>query len=215
MMAKSIVFVGLLLATVMVHNAAASDPDLTTDFNVTNPVAEDFAFREFHNLQAPGKGVATPHFAQFNMKPPFVGLNGLGLAAVLFEFGPESQIDPHTHPRATEMFFVLSGEIQAGFVDTANNFFETTLYVGDIFVFPKGLLHFLRNNGKGTASGFSALTSENPGVLNVFKGLFTGSGTGFPDIVISTALGIKKTDHEIDGLKKAVAFRDNVTLNIW
>ncbi|CAM6107461.1 unnamed protein product [Calypogeia fissa] len=121
-MAKSLVFLGLLLATVMVHTVVASDPDLTTDFNVTNPVAEDFAFRKFHNLPPAGKGVATPHFAQFNMDPPFVGLNGLGLAAVLFEFGPESQIDPHTHPRATEMFFVLSGEVQVGFVDTANNF---------------------------------------------------------------------------------------------
>ncbi|CAM6099013.1 unnamed protein product [Calypogeia fissa] len=211
-MAKTLVFLGLLLATVMVHTAVASDPDLTTDFNVTNPAAEDFAFREFRNLQAPGKGVATPHFAQFNMDPPFVGLNGLGLAAVLFEFGPESQIDPHTHPRATEMFFVLSGEIQAGFVDTANNFFETTLYVGDIFVFPKELLHFLRNNGKGTASGFSALSSENPGVLSVVKGLFTAGGTGFPDIVISTALGMDAKDNEIDGFKAAVALKNNVTL---
>ncbi|CAM6104733.1 unnamed protein product [Calypogeia fissa] len=147
------------------------------------------------------------------MNAPFVGLNGLGLAAVLFEFDPESQIDPHTHPRATEMFFVLSGKIQIGFVDTANNFFETTLEVGDIFVFPKGPLHFLRNNGKGAASGFSALSSENPAVLNVFKGLFTGSGTGFPDIVISTALGMNKNNKkEIDGFKEAVAMRNNVTL---
>ncbi|CAM6108041.1 unnamed protein product [Calypogeia fissa] len=214
-MTKSLVFLGLLLATVMVHTVVASDPDLTTDFNVTNPVAEDFAFRKFRNLQPAGKGLATPHVAQFNVNPPFVGLNGLGLSAVLFEFDPESQVDPHTHPRATEMFFLLSGEVQVGFMDTANNFFETTLCVGDIFVFPKGLLHFLRNNGKGAASGFSALSSENPGVLNVFKGLFTASGKGFPDIVISTALGMKNKKKEIDGFKEAVAVRDNVTLQTW
>ncbi|CAM6107453.1 unnamed protein product [Calypogeia fissa] len=111
------------------------------------------------------------------------------------------------------MFFVLSGEIQVGFVDTANNFFETTLEVGDIFVFPKGLLHFLRNNGKGAASGFSAISSENPGVLNVFKERFTGSGTRFPDIVVSTALGMNKNNNkEIDGFKEAIAIRNNVTL---
>ncbi|CAM6107455.1 unnamed protein product [Calypogeia fissa] len=69
-MVKSLVFLGLLLATVIVHTVVASDPDVTTDFNVTNPVAEDFAFRKFRNLQPPGKGVATPHFAQFNMNPP-------------------------------------------------------------------------------------------------------------------------------------------------
>ncbi|CAM6127891.1 unnamed protein product [Calypogeia fissa] len=205
-MAKFMLILGLLVSTLMVHTAVASDPDLTTDFNVTNPTVDDFTFKGFRNPQPLGFGMAAPTAAMIS------GLSGLGLTAVLFEFGPESQIDPHTHPRATEVFFVLSGELDVGFVDTANELFETTVKAGDIFVFPKGLLHWQRNNCQGTASGFSALSSENPGTLLIAKALFTAGGKGLPDIVLSTALGTNAKNAEIDKVKKAVAQRNNVTL---
>jgi quercetin dioxygenase-like cupin family protein len=197
-------FIGVLLATVMVHTTLASDPELITDFNVTNPSAEDFAFRKIENAKPFGKGMAAPSMAVIP------GLSGLGLAAVLFEFGPESQIDPHTHPRATEVFMLLSGCVDVGFVDTNNNLFDTTLQTGDIFVFPKGTLHWQTNKGEGTATGYSVLSSENPGTLLVFKALFTASMTGIPDNVLATALNTDKS--EVDHLKDLVAIRTNVTL---
>jgi quercetin dioxygenase-like cupin family protein len=203
-MANHVFILGLLVAAVMAHTAIASDPELTTDFNVTNPNAEDFAFRKFRDLQPLGKGMAKGNPASIP------GLSGLGLAAVLFEFGPESQIDPHTHPRATEVFFVLTGSVDVGFVDTNNTLFETTVQAGDIFVFPKGLLHWQRNNGKGTASGFSGLSSEKPGTLFVVKALFTACNTGIPDIVLATALGT--STYEIDNLKQSVSIEANVNL---
>ncbi|CAM6107471.1 unnamed protein product [Calypogeia fissa] len=132
-MAKSLMILGLLLAAVAVQTVLASDPDLTTDFNVTNPTVADFTSTILRNPQQLGQGMAKPTGVAI------AGLSGLGLAPVLFEFGPMSQIDPHTHPRATEVFFVLSGEVDVGFVDTANNLFEITVQAGDIFVFPKGL----------------------------------------------------------------------------
>ncbi|CAM6108151.1 unnamed protein product [Calypogeia fissa] len=207
-MAKSLMFMGLLLAAVAVHTTVASDPDLTTDFNVTNPTVKDFTFSGFSNPTTLGKGMAMP------MGANIPGLSGLGIAAVLFEFGPVSQIDPHTHPRGTEVFFVLSGALDVGFVDTANELFETTVYTGDIFVFPKGTLHWQRNNGQGTASGFSALTSENPGTLLAFEALLTAGGKGLPDVVLSTALNVNANNGQIDDIKKAVAARNNITLTL-
>ncbi|CAM6104738.1 unnamed protein product [Calypogeia fissa] len=206
-MAKSLMILGLLLAAVAVQTVLASDPDLTTDFNVTNPTVADFTSTILRNPQQLGQGMAKPTAVAI------AGLSGLGLAPVLFEFGPTSQIDPHTHPRATEVFFVLSGEVDVGFVDTANNLFEITVQAGDIFVFPKGLLHWQRNNGQGTASGYSVLSSENPGTLMVVEGLFTAGRKGLPDIVLATAFGFNHANNkQIDGIKQAVATRNNVTL---
>lgn len=193
-----VLFVGLLMT--VTQTVLASDPDLTTDFNVTNPTAANFTFLGFrkNNLKAPPKGQATPSFASFNMGLP--GLNGLGLTAVVFQFSPYSQVSPHTHPRATEIFYLTSGQVDVGFVDTNNNLFATTLYGGDLFVFPKGLLHFQRNNQNYPAQGFSALSSENPGVLMAANALFTASGSGLPDNVLETALG---TDaYTVDNIKK-------------
>lgn len=121
-----VLFVGLLMT--VSQTVLASDPDLTTDFNVTNPTAANFTFLGFRkdNLQEPPPGQATPAFATFSTGLP--GLSGLGLTAVLFQFSPYSQVSPHTHPRATEIFFLTSGQVDVGFVDTNNILFATTLY---------------------------------------------------------------------------------------
>ncbi|CAM6104742.1 unnamed protein product [Calypogeia fissa] len=208
-MAKCMMILGLLVATLMVPTALGSDPDLTTDFNVTNPTVADFTFTGFRNPQPLGPGNAAPTPAAIP------GLSGLGLTAVLFEFGATSQIDPHTHPRATELFYVTLGPLDVGFVDTANELFETTVQTGDIFVFPKGTLHWQRNNGAGTASGFSVLSSENPGTLLIAKALFTAGGKGLPDIVLSTAFNVGANNKEIDEIKEKVAQRNNVTLTLY
>lgn len=114
-MANHVFILGLLVAAVMAHTAIASDPELITDFNVTNPIAENFAFRKFENAQPLEKGMA------MGTPATIPGLSGLGLGAVLFEFGPESQIDPHTHPRATELFFVLTGKLSRYIMNVMNH----------------------------------------------------------------------------------------------
>jgi quercetin dioxygenase-like cupin family protein len=186
-----LLLLGLLAAAFNV--VKASDPDLTTDFGLLFANVSDFTFKGFSNLGAQPQGQAKPNFAN----PP--GLNGLGLAAVVFEFGAQSQIDPHTHPRGTEIFYVTSGTVDVGFVDTNNDLFETTLYTGDLFIFPKGLLHWQRNNQWGTASGFSALSSENPGNLFISDALFSAGAKGLPDNVLASAFST--TTAIIDGIK--------------
>lgn len=190
-------FLGLLVT--VSETVRASDPDLTTDFGINTTSVTDFTFTGFRNLPAQAQGIATPTFATFQNLP---GLTGLGLTAVVFEFGPASQISPHTHPRATEIFWVTSGTIDVGFVDTNNDLFETTLSTGDLFVFPKGLLHWQRNNQWSTGSGFSALSSEGPGTLLIANALFTAGGHGIPDNVLASALGIDTGT--VDSIKKGL-----------
>lgn len=198
--AAVVLLLGVLALAASPQAVLASDPDLTTDFDVVNPSAANFTFTGFRNPMDQLNGVAKPFFASFNMGLP--GLNGLGLTAVLFEFGPYSQINPHTHPRATEIFYLLKGCVDVGFVDTANTLFQTTLQTGDVFVFPKGLLHFQRNNQDAPATGYSVLSSENPGILQVAAALFTSSGTGLPDNVLEVALGANTP--AIDNIKKSL-----------
>lgn len=60
----------------------------------------------------------------------------------------------------------------AGFVDTQNKFFQTTLREGDVFVFPRGLLHYCSNAGFESAVAFSVLNSQNPGLVRISGAMF-------------------------------------------
>jgi quercetin dioxygenase-like cupin family protein len=197
-----LLFLGMLVT--VSQTVRASDPDLTTDYGINSTDVKDFTFTGFRNLPAGGNGVLIPTFATFQNFP---GLTGLALTAVFFQFGPQSQITPHTHPRASEAFYVLTGTIDVGFIDTANNLFETTLQAGDLFVFPKGLIHWQRNNQWSTGSGYSVLNSENPGLLAVIPELFTAGGKGIPDNVLSAALG--QPIKEVDTIKYGLGAKSN------
>ena len=103
----------------------------------------------------------------------FPGLNTLGISAARIDFAKGGINPPHTHPRATEILLVVKGELYVGFVSTSNTLFATTLKEGELFVFPKGLVHFQLNVGKGPALAFAALSSQNPGVQQIAPALFT------------------------------------------
>ncbi|KAH6788217.1 RmlC-like cupins superfamily protein [Perilla frutescens var. hirtella] len=86
---------------------------------------------------------------------------------------------PHTHPRATEILVVVEGTLYVGFVTSnpanpneKNKLFTKTLYPGDVFVFPEGLIHFQFNTGKTNAVAFAGLSSQNPGVITIANAVF-------------------------------------------
>lgn len=80
------------------------------------------------------------------------GLNTLGVSMARIDYAPGGINPPHTHPRATEIVFVLEGELDVGFITTENKLFSKTIKVGEIFTFPRGLIHYQLNSGKVPAA---------------------------------------------------------------
>jgi quercetin dioxygenase-like cupin family protein len=103
------------------------------------------------------------------------GLNTLGVSVSRIDYAPWGVNPPHVHPRATEVIFVLQGSLDVGFVTTANRLYARTVCVGEVFVFPRGLVHYQRNNGGGPAAVLSAFDSQLPGTQPVAEALFGAS----------------------------------------
>jgi quercetin dioxygenase-like cupin family protein len=103
----------------------------------------------------------------------FPGLNTLGLTVARTDIAPGGAVVPHYHPRASEMMFVHGNNVVVGFFDTKGRQFQKTLGEGDVFVFPRGLVHYIMNNGGfGMATTFSVLNSQNPGVAGIAHAMF-------------------------------------------
>ncbi|XP_021893789.1 germin-like protein subfamily 2 member 1 [Carica papaya] len=73
------------------------------------------------------------------------GLNTLGVSMSRIDYAPGGVNPPHTHLRASEIVFVLQGQLQVGFITSANKLISKTINAGEVFVFPKGLVHFQEN----------------------------------------------------------------------
>ena len=105
----------------------------------------------------------------------FPGLNTLGIAMNRVDFAPGGINPPHSHPRATESGVVIDGKLLVGFVTTNNVYHFKVLSAGQIFVIPRGLVHFQRNVGEGKALSFTAFNSHLPGVVVLPTTLFAST----------------------------------------
>lgn len=117
------------------------------------------------------------------------GLNTLGVSLSRIDYAPGGLNPPHTHPRATEVVFVLEGELEVGFITTSNVLISKSIRKGEIFVFPKGLVHFQKNIGMMPASVIAAFNSQLPGTQSLAATLFAATPT-VPDDVLSKAFQI-------------------------
>ncbi len=169
--------VGIVASTTIVNGLVCKNPATVT--------VNDFVFDGLATAgnTANGAGSAvTPAFAA-----QFPGLNTLGISLARLDFAVGGLVAPHTHPRATEILIVIEGSLLVGFVSTSQQLFATTVNVGDVFVFPRGLLHFELNVGTGPAFAIAALNSQNPGVQAQPAALF---GSGIEDAVLEKAFGL-------------------------
>ncbi|KAJ4960574.1 hypothetical protein NE237_020484 [Protea cynaroides] len=120
----------------------------------------------------------------------FPGLNTLGLSISRTDVDVDGMVLPHSHPRASELMYVSEGVVVVGFVGTGNRMFQKTLEEGDVFVIPRGLLHFSLNAGFEIATVFSVLNSQNPGVVNVTEAMFGEEDTYLLERLMSRLRGI-------------------------
>ncbi|XVE77379.1 hypothetical protein DITRI_Ditri13aG0057700 [Diplodiscus trichospermus] len=193
-----------LFVFVALVGVVSSDPDLLQDICVADKSAgikvNGFACKEEAKVTEDDfffSGLAKP--AVINNSEGSVvtganvekipGLNTLGVSFSRIDYEPGGLNPPHTHPRATEIIFVLDGELDVGFITTANKLFSKSIKKGDVFVFPKGLVHFQKNNGGKPASVISGFNSQLPGTQSIAKTLFA-STPAVPDNVLTKAFQI-------------------------
>jgi quercetin dioxygenase-like cupin family protein len=139
----------------------------------TNVTAADFSSKILATPGATNNTFGSLVTAANVQKIP--GLNTLGVSLARIDFAPGGINPPHTHPRATEIVFVLEGQLDVGFITTTNVLIEKTIVKGETFVFPKGLVHFQKNNGYEAASVISAFNSQLQGTVNVPLTLFAAT----------------------------------------
>ncbi|PHT41457.1 Nectarin-1 [Capsicum baccatum] len=82
------------------------------------------------------------------------GLNTLGVSMARVDYAPGGITPPHIHPRASQMIYVLQGEV---------------------FVIPRGLVHYQKNTGRGPATIIAAFNSQSPGTQGISTTLFRSS----------------------------------------
>ncbi|KAG2409391.1 Germin-like protein [Vigna angularis] len=99
------------------------------------------------------------------------GLNTLGVSFSRIDYKAGVLNPPHTRPRAIEILFVLDGQLDVGFITTANKLISKSIKKGEIFVFSKGLLHYQKNSGDKPASVLCALNNQLPGTFSVVAAL--------------------------------------------
>ncbi|XP_024990451.1 germin-like protein 9-3 [Cynara cardunculus var. scolymus] len=168
--------VALVLAAL--HGTMAGDPDILSDFIVpSGNQTVDGNFFTFTGMRVLVEAPDATTFKVFKASmAEFPALNGQSVSYAVLDFPPGSVNPPHAHPRASELLFVLGGSLQVGFVDTTNRLFTQTLETGDLFVFPKGLVHFQYNgDGKNQAFAVSAFGSANAGTVSVPNSVFNSS----------------------------------------
>ncbi|XP_024520703.1 putative germin-like protein 2-1 [Selaginella moellendorffii] len=115
----------------------------------------------------------------------FPGLNTFGVAFARIDYAPGGTNPPHVHPRGSELLFLVHGNLLVGFVTTLpdNKLFAQMLYPGDLFVFPRGLIHFQLNVGKEPAVAMAGFNSQNPGATQVAKAVFDSSPPINDDVI--------------------------------
>jgi len=153
-------------------------------------------------LRTPGNTSANPMGASIvaantqNMP----GLNTLGILMARIDMAVEGVVPPHIHPRASEILYLMEGKLSVGFVDSnTNKLFSHTLEAGDVFVFPRGTLHFAQNIGEKPAITINALNSQNPGILNVPSATFASS-PAMPQEVLAKSFAI--SSQEVEQIRK-------------
>ncbi|WVZ72906.1 hypothetical protein U9M48_021293 [Paspalum notatum var. saurae] len=210
-----VVVVAVATVVLLPSPPVAGDPDLLQDICVADltssvkvngfackaTVSEDDFY--FKGLGAPGNTNTTYGSVVTGANVATVpGLNTLGVSMSRIDYAPGGVNPPHTHPRATEMVFVLQGTLDVGFLTTANKLVAKTIAAGDAFVFPRGLVHFQKNSGDGPAAVISAFNSQLPGTQSIATTLFAAT-PDVPTSVLTKAFQVGTK--EVDKIKSRLA----------
>ncbi|KAK1292228.1 Germin-like protein 9-3 [Acorus calamus] len=182
----------LLVASAACHIANAGDPDIVSNFiiptnlNSANVTGAFFTYTGMRTLiNADPPKTFTVLKATMDQFP---ALNGQSVSYAVLLFPSGGVNPPHTHPRSAELLFLVEGSLEVGFVDTTNKLYTQTLIPGDMFVFPKGLVHYQYCISNDSAIVVSAFGSASAGTVSVPTSVFT---SGVDDDILAKSF---KTD---------------------
>lgn len=205
-----------LVAFLMATESINGDPDALQDFCVADAKSSVF----MNGLPCLNPNEASPkHFMTSALRTPgntsanplgasivaantqnMPGLNTLGILMARIDMAVGGVVPPHIHPRASEILYVMQGKLSVGFVGSdTNKLFSHNLEAGDVFVFPKGTLHFAQNIGEKPAITINALNSQNPGILNIPLATFASS-PAVPQEVLAKSFAI--SSQEVEQIRK-------------
>ena len=95
-----------------------------------------------------------------------------GLSVFLLDLKPKGIVEPHTHPHAGELNYVIEGKVRFT-VYRPNKEIETSeISKGQVFFVPTGYFHYLENSddvNNGTVASFFG--NENPEFIGLVGGL--------------------------------------------
>ncbi|KAL1559595.1 germin-like protein subfamily 1 member 11 [Salvia divinorum] len=102
------------------------------------------------------------------------GFNTMGQTFIRVEFALNGYLPPHTHPRASEVIYVLEGTMEVGFLTSYpdHKYYSKVLNKGDATIIPFGLVHTVRNVARGKSVITASFNSQNPGFIFVPDSLF-------------------------------------------
>ena len=114
-------------------------------------------------------------------------LSGEGLSFILYDLEPCGINTFHFHPRASELLYVIKGNlVKVGFIEeNGGRTIVNEIGQGQVAMFPRGLIHYEQNLGCEKAQILSALNHEDPGTVTVLTQAFT-----FPDVALASSFGL-------------------------
>ncbi|KAK9079176.1 hypothetical protein SSX86_000846 [Deinandra increscens subsp. villosa] len=183
-MARQVMF-SICVAMALAGLVRASDPDILFDYIVPpNVTVVDGNFFTYTKIQEFFEGPnLTDTKSMLASMAEFPALNGQSVSLAFLRLAPGGVSPPHTRPHATGLFFVLAGQFEVGFVDSSNKLYTQTLETGDMFIFPKGLVHYQYNaDGKTPAVAVAAFGSASASTVWIPKTLFD---TDIDDVVLA------------------------------
>eukprot|EP00252_Welwitschia_mirabilis_P004785 TRINITY_DN15090_c0_g1_i1.p1 TRINITY_DN15090_c0_g1~~TRINITY_DN15090_c0_g1_i1.p1 ORF type:complete len:223 (+),score=42.34 TRINITY_DN15090_c0_g1_i1:425-1093(+) len=205
MMAEDMKVVMLVFMMVVgMVTVEASDPSSIEDFCIGDIKKQEAAF----GYPCKDTSISSKDFKSSLLKNPgntsnslgsaltlayvktFPALNGQGVSFARIDYAKGGVVQPHLHPRASEVIFVLKGALMVGFADTQNKLYSQKLSEGEMFVFPRAMVHYIANAGSGPSVSLSALDSQNPGAVFLAKNLFASQPSPLPDNVLTSSFKI-------------------------
>lgn len=197
-------FVVAVVIIALSQTAKASDPNILSDFIVPANMSANEIDGSFFTYTGT-RGIFDKPFEKFTVtkatKAEFPALDGQSVSYAVLQYPAGSVNPPHTHPRAAELLLVVDGCLEVGLVDSTNKLYTQTLVIGDMFVFPKGLVHYQYNAyANQSATAISGFGSASAGTVSLPTTLFA---TGVDDEVLAKSF---KTDvYTIQKIKAGLA----------